>query len=83
MRNSEHPDFVLVCDAGEIWVQVERTPEIDKIDDLHREGRAKYPVSKELAKDIVSKIIAGGYLESYFNSDVGLIYSENGLIIEN
>ncbi len=83
IRNGEHPDFVLVCDDGEIWVQVERTTDIDKQDKLFSEGKAKYPISFGLAKNIISQIISKGYIESYFATDVGLIFSENGQLIEN
>jgi hypothetical protein len=83
VRDSEHPDFVLICDDGEIWVQVERTPEIDKQDDLFREGKAKYPISLGTVQSIISEIVIRGYIESYFKTDVGLIYSEKGQLVEN
>jgi len=78
-QDSQHPDFVLVCDAGEIWVQVG-----DTYDQAHNEaylnGKEECPVSEKTAKRIITEIIQKGYIESYFNTDVGLmLYTNQGL----
>ena len=82
-RDSEHPDFILICPSGEIWVQVERTEEIEKYDKLYNDGKSKYPLPLSVVQQLVSQIVEKGYLEKYFSSDVGLIFTDKGQLIEN
>ena len=81
-QDSQHPDFVLVCNQGEIWVSV-----VDSYDekqcDLYIRDKAEFPVSLKTAQLITSQIIEKGYIKSYFiNTDVGLVLSETGNLEE-
>jgi len=82
-RDSEHPDFVLVCDKGEIWVQVEQTPDLDRHYKLFDEEKVKYPITLGIVQNIISQIVSKGYIETYFTTNVGLIYSGEGTLGEN
>lgn len=81
-QNSQHPDFIFVCEQGEIWVQVEDT--FDKKQcDLYIKGLVESPVSNSTAKLISEQIIINGYQQSYFiETDVGLSFSESGKLEE-
>ena len=77
--DSQHPDFVLVCESGEIWVQVGDDYDREHYDAYH-EGKKEFPVSEKTAHTIIRQIIDRGDIYSYFETDVGLmLYSEVGL----
>lgn len=83
IQDSEHPSFLLQCDSGELWVSVE----IGSFDRSHHKmyasGKADFPISESAVSKIVSNIIDLGYLKSYFETDIGLVFTENGQLIEN
>ncbi len=82
-QDSEHPDLVVICKKGEIWVQVE----IGFLDQEHNEkyinGNEELPVSLATASKVISDVVEKGYIKKYFESDIGLIYTESGQLIEN
>lgn len=83
IQDSEHPSFLLQCDGGELWVQVE----IGFFDKSHHKmyasGKADFPISDSTVRKIVSKIIDLGCVQSYFEKDIGLVFTEDGQLIEN
>jgi hypothetical protein len=82
-QDGEHPDFVLVCDAGEIGIQVEISQYDQEHNKLYHKGKVYYPISNTTALKVVNAIIEKGYLKKYFESDVGLIFTEKQCLIEN
>lgn len=82
-QDSQHPDFVLICNQGEIWVSVEDTYDEQQCN-LYISGKTEFPVSLKTAQLITSQILKKGYIESYFlNTDIGLVLSETGSLEEN
>jgi len=83
IQDSEHPFFLLQCDGGELWVSVE----IGSFDKSHRKmyasGKADFPISDSTASKIVSNVIDLGYIKSYFETDIGLVFIEDRQMIEN
>lgn len=83
IQDSEQPSFLLQCDGGELWVQVE----IGLFDKSHHRiyasGKADFPISDSTVSKIVSKVVYLGYLKSYFEKDIGLVFTEEGQLIEN
>ena len=83
IQDSEHPSFLLQCDGGELWVQVE----IGLFDKSHHKmyasGKADFPISDSTVSKIVSKVVDLGYLKSYFETDIGLVFTEEGQLTEN
>lgn len=82
-QDSEHPDFVLQCDLGEIWVQVEVCPSDIAHNEMYLKGKEEFPVSRSTVKKLVSSLVNLGYTKSYFETDVGLIFTDNCQLIEN
>lgn len=82
-QDSEHPDFVLQCELGEIWVQVEVNPFDKKHNEMYLNGKNEFPISNNTAHKVISNIVKLGYTKSYFESDVGLIFTDSGRLIEN
>jgi hypothetical protein len=82
-QDSEHPDFVLLCAQGELGVQVEISPSDRKHNHMYMKGQVELPISEKTALSIISEIERLGYLDTYFETDVGLIYTEIGKLIEN
>jgi len=79
IEDSQHPDFVLNCERGEIWVQVGDDYDQEHHDAYHQ-GKQELPVSEKTARTIICQLIDRGYIDSYFDTDVGLVlYSEVGL----
>jgi len=80
-RDSEHSDFILLCDQGEIWVSVDRTTETDLHQDRYEKGQESYFFDIKLVEDLILQIYKLGYHDSYFrNHDVGLVYQDNQLL---
>lgn len=82
-QDSEQPDFVLVCERGEIWVQVEIGLNDRPHNQRHFDGFEKYPISNDTARKIICAVVKLGYLDNYFDTDVGLIFTETGKLVEN
>ncbi|WP_041598544.1 hypothetical protein [Hahella chejuensis] len=80
-QNDEHPDFCLVSkEGGDIWVQV-CLSDSEKAHSLqYLGGRADQAIPDETAKRIIERIIYKGYLKTYKDSDVGLIFFDGDLI---
>lgn len=81
-QDSQHPDLVLQCERGDIWVQVEANPLDKKRNEIYLNGKNELPISNNTAYKVISNIVKPGYTESYFETDVGLIYTESGQLIE-
>ena len=62
---------------------MERTEEIDFHYSRFESGLEPYEMNIELIQQIIRKIYSLGYVESYFESDVGLIWSADNELIEN
>jgi len=82
-QDSEHPDFVLQCKLGEIWVQVEVNPFDKKHNEMYFNGQKEYPISNNTVYMIISNIVKLGYTKSYFETDTGLIFTESCQLIKN
>lgn len=82
-QDSEHPDFVLETDLGQIWVQVEVSAKDKMHNDMFLRGRKEFPISDFTANRIICELISLGYILSYFETDVGLIFTDGGELIEN
>lgn len=82
-QDSEHPDFVLQTENGYIFVQIE----LSDADLIHNEkyftNKELYPFSDSKAELVVKKLIQLGYIDTYFKTDVGLILTDQGDLIEN
>lgn len=82
-QDSEPPDYVLVADAGEIWVQVEINSRDRSHNELFLKGKVECPISEDTALKVAEAVVKQGYIDSYFNTDVGLIFTEEEKLIEN
>ena len=82
-QDGEHAEFILHSASGDICVQVQ-------IGELDREQSKEYlcenvdsPITENSATNIISLLVEQGYIDSYLGSDVGLIYTDEGTLIEN
>ena len=83
-QDSEHLDFTLYTDLGEIWVAVE-IGYFDRYhnNEWHKEKR-KHPLPLFRVEKIIVALVEGGYLVKYFeNEDMGLWFDENDQIRED
>ena len=78
----EHPDFMLSCEAGNIWVQVE----LGLQDKIHHHGYLNYnkihPFSTDTAIKVLTAIIDNGYLDKYFQRKMKLVFNQQGNLVE-
>ena len=81
-QDSEHPDFVLICDEGEIWVQVEINSKTRKHNELWHNGKVKYPIPLSTVERLISSIVIEGHIDKYLPSDYGLTLRENGKLVK-
>ena len=80
-QDDEHPDFCLVIKGGlDIWVQVYLSHDERHHSEYYLSGREGQAIPNETAKAIIKKIISKGYLKTYENTNVGLMYSEGDLL---
>ena len=81
IQDSEHPDFCLTLNDGyEIWVQVYLSGSEKSHSLRYLNGRTDQPISDETAIEIIKEVISKGYIESYKDSEVGLMFIDGGLI---
>jgi hypothetical protein len=83
IQDSEHSDLCIKTDRGEVWVQVETRFSDRRHNELYTSGQKEFPISDGTAGKIITQVIKRGYLEKYFETDIGLIYTEFGDLIEN
>ena len=78
----EHPDFMLSCESGNIWVQVELSLQ----DKSHHHGYLNYnklhPFSKDTAIKVLTAIVDNGYFEKYFHRKIKLLFNQQGKLVE-
>ena len=81
-QDSEHPDMTVYRSDHEIYIQVE----VNKRDKYHNnrffKGKEKCPISSATAYGVIKALVEQGYIETYKDSDVGLIFDEHFNLIE-
>ena len=82
-QDSEHPEMILFTDQGEIYIQVYVSPRDAKYNELFLKGKSDLPFSVETAKKILESVVLKGYLDSYHDSEIGLVFTETFELIEN
>lgn len=83
VHNDEHPDFCLVDGEEEIWVQIYLGEHDLRHNERYLKSNELQAITDNTARDIIKKLINMNYLTTYNSSDVGLIYSETGDLLEN
>lgn len=82
-QTSEHPDLEVSEKGVTLHIQVE----VDKDEATHNEkflnGLELAPISEKKVAEVINALIENDSFQEYKNSDIGLIYSEDGSLIEN
>ncbi|RKZ51086.1 MAG: hypothetical protein DRR16_07005 [Candidatus Parabeggiatoa sp. nov. 3] len=83
LQDSEHPDMIIDMPDHEIYVQIV----VNKQDKAHNErfakGNEKCPISQSTAYEVIKAVVEQNYIETYKDSDVGLIFDAQFNLIEN
>lgn len=81
-QNSEHPDMTVYTPDHEIYIQVEVNEQDKAHNNLFLKGKKKYPISPSTAYEVIKAIVEQGYIETYKDLDVGLIFDEHFNLME-
>ena len=82
-QNSEHPDMTVYMPDHKIYIQVEVNKRDKAHNNLFFKGKKKCPLSPSTAYEVIKALVEQNYIETYKDSDVGLIFDEHFNLIEN
>jgi len=82
-QDNEHPDMTVYMPEHEIYIQVMVNEQDKKHNDLFLKGRKVFPISSSTAYEVIKALVEQSYIETYKDSDVGLIFDEYFNVIEN
>ena len=82
-QESEHPNMTVYMPDHEIYIQVMENEQEKTHTDLFLKGKKVFPISSSTAYEVIKVLVEKGYIETYKDSDVGLIFDEYFNLIEN
>jgi hypothetical protein len=82
-QDSEHPDMTVYMPDHEIYIQVVVNEQDKAHNNLFLKGKKKYSISPSTAYEVIKAVIKQGYIETYKDSNVGLIFDDQFNLIEN
>jgi len=81
-QEDEHPGMSVYMQDYAIYIQVMLNQQDKKHNDLFFRGQQDFPIPSSTAYEIIKALVDKGYIETYKNSDVGLVFDEHFNFIE-
>jgi hypothetical protein len=81
-QEDEHPDMTVYMPDHEIDIQVMLNESDKKHNDFFWKGKRDFPIPSSTAYEVIQALVKQGYIETYKDSYVGLIFDEHFNLIE-